>query len=206
MKAIALVVLVAGILIPLRVAGAGGRIIEPSSTPVKIQYDAQGQPKQFTIKVGGFHPGDLVAVEQCDGRPVTDPRWGITLDCDTATVPAQQNADAHGVATFPAYDKNFGFQPIRGTSLQHFFNCLGPGDKDPHNGLPTYSVCQVRVATSYLQRTSDEVFFPMDFGGSHDAKAKTGGHTAAIVGLVALVVLIVGGLLFTVRRRTPHAA
>ena len=89
-----------------------------------ITYDAEGVPEQFTIKVGGFKAGDLVAVTQCDGLAPTDPDWVVTTNCDTATGPAKEFADKDGVVTFPANDRNFGFQPVRGQSPQGFFNCV----------------------------------------------------------------------------------
>jgi len=201
------VVAVAGLAVP---AAGANRVIEPSGNPVKITYNAQGVPNQFTIMVSGFRPGDLVAVEQCDGTPVTDPNWGITRNCDTATVPAQVNADAKGVATFPANDVNFGFQPVVGVSPQEFFNCLGPGQPDPKNGLHSFSTCQVRVATSYLKRTDDEVFFPIDFGGG--ARAGTTGtpgsrgtSAGVIVAIVAAAIAVAGAAVFAVRRRPVRA-
>jgi hypothetical protein len=176
---------------------------------MKITYDAQGKPTQFTIKVSGFQPNQLISAEQCDGKPVTDPTFGVTQDCDTATVSAQVNADGKGVATFPANDPNYGFQPVRGASPQNFFNCVGPGDPKPVNGLPSYSVCQVRVASSYVQRTKDEVFFPIDFGGkaanssgvSSGASSSTSHTWVYIVVIVLVVAAIAAGVVFLVRRR-----
>ena len=191
-------------------AAGANRVIEPSGSPVTITYNAQGVPQQFTIKVSGFQPGDLVAVEQCDGTPVSDPNWLITRNCDTATVPAQANADAKGVVTFPANDINFGFQPIVGTSPQKFFNCLGPGQPDPKNGLHSFSTCQVRVATSYLKRTTDEVFFPIDFGGtapagSTGASGSNSTSVGVIVAIVAVALAVVGAIVFAMRRRPARA-
>jgi hypothetical protein len=212
MKRLVFVILIAFAIVPVGVARASGRIIEPSSGSVKISYDAQGKPKQFTIKVSGFQPNQVVSVEQCDGKPVTDPSFGITLDCDTATIPAQANANAKGVVTFPANDPNFGFQPVRGASPQNFFNCVGPGDPKPINHLPTYSVCQVRVASDYVKRTTDEVFFPIDFGGkaaNSSSEVKAGRSSSSTPwALIAVIVLvaaaIVAAVIFLVRRR-QHA-
>src|SRR5262249_15915479 len=149
---------------------------------------------QFTIKVSGFRPNQTISVEQCDGKPVTDPSFGVTQDCDTATIPTQANAYAKGVVTFPANDPNYGFQPVRGTSPQHFFNCLGPGDGKPTNGLPTYSVCQVRVASEYVKRTTDEVFFPIDFGGkAANVSGASGGSSSSSSDSWILIVVIVLG-------------
>jgi hypothetical protein len=212
MKRLAFAILIACAIVPVGAAHASGRIVEPSSGSVKISYDAQGKPKQFTIKVSGFQPNQVVSVEQCDGKAVTDPTFGVTLDCDTATVPAQANADAKGVVTFPANDPNFGFQPVRGASPQNFFNCVGPGDPKPINHLPTYSVCQVRVASDYVKRTTDEVFFPIDFGGKaanspsavKSSSTSSGTPWALIAVIVLIAAAIVAGVVFLIRRR-QHA-
>ena len=91
--------------------------------------------------------------------------------------------------TFPANDVNFGFQPIVGASPQQFFNCLGPGQPDPKNGLQSFSTCQVRVATSYLKRTTDEVFFPVDFGGTAPASTPAiSGSSSTSVGVIVAIV------------------
>jgi hypothetical protein len=197
----------AALLLPAAGAHAADRVMEPSSQPVKITYDAQGKPVPFTVKVGGFKPNDLVAIEQCDGLSPQDPNWGVTLDCDTATAPAQRNADANGVVTFPANDVNFGFQPIRGTSPQKFFNCLGPGDADPHNDLHSYTTCNVRVATSFLKRTTDEVFIPMQFSAANrpapsasSRSTSSSSHTVIYVVIGVLVVLAIAGGVVLLRR------
>jgi hypothetical protein len=213
MKRLAVAILIACAIAPARVAYASGRVVEPSSSSVKITYDAQGKPKQFTIKVKGFQPNQLVSVEQCDGKPVTDPTFVVTTDCDTATVSAQVNADAKGVATFPANDPNYGFQPVRGASPQSFFNCVGPGDPKPVNQLPTYSVCQIRVASSYVARTTDEVFFPIDFGGKaansagvSSSSSSSSSHTwIYIVVIVVVIAAIVAGVFLLLRRRQRAA-
>ncbi len=191
--------------VPMGVASAAGRVVEPTSDPVKITYDAHGAPVPFTIKVSGFKPGDLVSVAQCSGKDPSDPTWGVTLDCDTATVPAQASADAQGVVTFPANDPNFGFKPVRGTSPQKFFNCLGPGDADPHNSVPSYTVCRVRIATSFLQRTADETFFAMDFGGaaasSPSADSGSDGPNVVLIVVVVIAVIAIAVATFWFLRR-----
>jgi hypothetical protein len=188
--------------------GASGRIIEPASNPVKVTFDAHGVPRPFTITVSGFKPNDLVSVEQCDGTAPADPKWVVTTNCDSATVPAQANADARGVVSFPANDPNFGFQPVVGPSPQQLFNCLGP-QSNRNNGLPSFATCQVRVATSYLARTTDEVFLALDFGGQPSSTAPprsgSGNSLGWILAGVAAVVAAGGGVLLALRRRRDPA-
>ncbi len=67
-------------------------------------------------------------------------------------------ASAAGVADFPTGERNFGFTPFRGKSPQNLFNCIAPGDAKPNNAKPSFTKCQIRVATSLLEPTSDQAF------------------------------------------------
>ena len=119
-------------------------------------------PQSFTVVADGFPAGNSVAsVEQCDGVSPSTPGYTPLTHCDSATAPAAVDVGADGVATFPANDPNFGFVPFKGTSPQGKFNCVAPGEDSVFNGLPTFSNCQLRVATDLNNTTSDQTFFTL---------------------------------------------
>ena len=99
-----------------------------------------------------------MTVEQCDGVASTTAGWTPLDHCDAATSPASVDVGANGIATFPANDPNFGFFPFKGPSPQAKFNCLAPGDPAPNNGVPSFTNCQIRVATDGLAVTADQAF------------------------------------------------
>jgi hypothetical protein len=112
----------------------------------------------ITIVAAGFAPHVRVFVEQCDGIPPTTPQWTPTLNCDLASSPSGRLAGGDGSVTFPANDLNFAFRPFRGQSPQGLFNCLGPHQQSPHNGLYDSRSCTVRVSTNNSSSTSDQAF------------------------------------------------
>jgi hypothetical protein len=115
----------------------------------------------FTIVAQGFSPGSRVYVEQCDGTSPSASQWSPTIDCDLGTSPAGASADSRGRVAFDARDRNHAFRPFRGTSPEGLFNCLGPHQASPHNGLLDSRRCSVRVSTTNAAATGDQVFFAL---------------------------------------------
>ncbi len=114
-----------------------------------------------TIVAAGYTPGSHVYVEQCDGTSPSDPQWSPTVDCDLGTSPAAASADGQGRVVFDARDRNHAFRPFEGTSPEGLFNCLGPHQASPHNGLLDSRGCTVRVSTTNAAATGDQVFFAL---------------------------------------------
>jgi hypothetical protein len=141
-------------------AGAAS-IVTPGPGTFAVPSDAHGRPQSFTVVATGFPPGASVSVEQCDGTSAADAGWSPLGHCDNATAPAAVIVGADGFARFPAGDPNFGFVPFSGASPQGLFNCLAPGEPSPHNGQPDFTSCQVRVATSTIDVTSDQALRSM---------------------------------------------
>jgi len=134
-------------------SAAATTITSPAS-PLVVSTNASG----VTIVASGFAPLLDVFVEQCDGVPVSDPRWSATLDCDLGSSPAPAIADAHGTVTF---DGQRNFHPFHGESPQSLFNCVAPGEAAPRNDLPSFSDCRVRVSTNNSAATADQTFLSM---------------------------------------------
>ena len=154
----------AGVALVLVSSGVSyGAMVAPTtatpSTPFAVPGDTGGNPKSFDVVASGFAPGNSAAsVQQCDGVPPTEPGYQVLDHCDSATSPAAVDVGLDGLATFPANDVNFGFTPFKGTSPQAKFNCIAPGDANPGNGLPTFTNCQLRVASDLNNTTGDEAY------------------------------------------------
>ena len=136
----------------------------PSSSELSftVPGNTAGAPQSFTVVADGFPAGNSVAsVEQCDGVSPSTPGYSPLTHCDSATSPAAVDIGSDGVATFPANDPNFGFVPFKGESPQGKFNCIAPGEDAVFNGLPTFSNCQLRVATDLNNTTADQTFFTL---------------------------------------------
>jgi hypothetical protein len=174
------------------------KVVEPSGNPVVVHLDPSGRPIPFTITVSGFAPLAQVFVEQCDGTSPQDPRWSPTVDCDLGTQPAGKRASADGTVTFPAADRNYGFRPVRGQSPEQLFNCLAPGDPTPHNGLPSSTACQVRIATNYTTVTADQLFFTLRFAAqpkSSTSSKSSGSSSGLVVALAVAGALVAAALI-----------
>jgi LPXTG-motif cell wall-anchored protein len=140
---------------------AAGSITSPTGTPehpFHVPADSHDDPVVFTIAGSGWSRGQPVYVEQCDGVPPTATGWDPAGDCDTETSPAAALADAHGNVTFLSTSHNYAAPVFRGASPQGLFNCLSPKQPDPHNGLPTFRTCQLRISSSNTNGTSDQAF------------------------------------------------
>jgi hypothetical protein len=144
-----------------------------------------------------------VSVEECDGVPSTAPGWTPTAHCDNATSPSTVHADSSGNVTFPANDPNFGFTPFpAGPSPQSQFNCLYSGQTPPSNGKASYTNCQLRVATSLVNSTSDQSFITLTY-------PQPGAQTPEVPFAIILPlggVAIGGAFLVLRKRRAAHAA
>jgi hypothetical protein len=137
-----------------------GTITTPNTNPFNVPSSG-GNPQPFNIVATGFNPGQQVFAMQCDGTSPTAPGWSPTVNCDIATSNAPAIADGSGQVTFPASDINLRFQPFKGDSPQGLFNCIAPGQTPPANGLPTYSNCQLRVASNVVSPTLDQAFLTL---------------------------------------------
>src|SRR5205823_10302843 len=104
--------------------------------------------KVFTICVSSFLPGTLVYVEQCNNRSPSAVNWAPARDCDLGSSPAAAIVSSTGTATFSAGDRNHAFHPFTGSSPQGLFNCLTSSEASPHNGMPDYRRCQIRVSSN----------------------------------------------------------
>lgn len=137
-------------------------IVQPSASPLVVSVAGAAAPAAVTIVASGFASGALVYVEQCDGVAPTAPQWSPTANCDLGSSPAPAIADAHGVATFAAADRNRAFRPFAGESPQSMFNCLAPGQRAPANGLKSFANCSLRVSTNNAAVTSDQAFLAIE--------------------------------------------
>lgn len=146
------------VLLALAGAASAATITQPGTNPIVVTQNGAGVLQPFTITATGFGAGAQVFVEQCDSNPPTLQGYDVTLNCDLGSAPAAATADANGSVTFNSTDPNFRFTPFRGASPQGLFNCLGPSDPSPSNGLDDHRNCQVRVSTSNTTATSDQVY------------------------------------------------
>jgi hypothetical protein len=140
---------------------AAASITSPAGTPehpFHVPADSHDDPVVFTIAGSGWSRGQPVYVEQCDGVPPTATGWDPAGDCDTETSPAAALGDAHGNVSFLSTSHNYAAPVFRGASPQGLFNCLSPNQPDPHNGLPTFRTCQLRMSSSNTNPTSDQAF------------------------------------------------
>jgi len=138
-------------------AFAATTITEPSGL-VTVGVAADGYPAPVTVSAKGFDPYESVFVEQCNGRTPEDDNWSAQVDCDPGSAPAAAIADANGVATFSATDRNHAFRPFVGPSPQGSFNCLGPSAPEPNNHVDSFRNCQIRVSSTNSQSTADQAF------------------------------------------------
>jgi hypothetical protein len=138
-------------------------LIEPSSPPVIARVAGPGNASAVSVVVGGFTAGRLAYIEQCDGVAPTASQWSPTSHCDLGSSPAAAIVSADGIASFPASERNRAFHPFVGESPQSIFNCTGAGVTAPHNDLPSYDDCKLRVSTNNSSVTSDQVFIALEF-------------------------------------------
>ena len=137
--------------------------VQPPSSPVVVAVPPSGRVATLEVVASGFASGALVFVEQCDGVSPDQAQWSPTTHCDLGSSPSPAIADAHGVATFPATDRNHAFRPFVGESPQSLFNCNAPARPMPTNGLPDFSHCTLRVSTSNTVVTGDQSFLGVTF-------------------------------------------
>jgi hypothetical protein len=181
-------------------------IDEPSSHPYHVPLDANGKALSFTVIASGYPQFTQVFVEQCDGRQPSEPNWSPAVDCDAVTGQSPATADKHGVATFKATDPTVALHPFIGQSPQAIFNCIAPHGSAPNNGLPTFSNCQIRVATNPVKATEDQLFLPLALGGGGSNSSTSPWLYLAIGAAVVLVVAAVIGAIARRRRNRPKAA
>jgi hypothetical protein len=189
-----------------RADAAAPHIVAPTQRPYHVALDANGKPIAFTVTAAGYPQFTQVFVEQCDGRQPSEPNWSPAVDCDDVSGQSPATADKHGVATFTATDPNVALQPFIGQSPQAIFNCIAPHSSAPNNGLPTFTNCQIRVATNPVKATEDQLFVPLVLGGSNSSSSLSPWLFVAIIaGVVLVVAAVIGGIART-RRNRPKAA
>lgn len=141
---------------------AATTVTEPSDQPVRVGVDAQGYPAPVTVVARGFEPYASVYIEQCNGKTPGDGEWSPGLDCDFGSAPAAAIADASGVVTFAAGDRNHAVRPFFGAGPQRLFNCLGPSSASPQDEVDDFRNCQIRVSTNNTTETDDQVFVRLE--------------------------------------------
>jgi hypothetical protein len=180
-----------------------------SGRPFVVPADAQGNPIPFRITGSGWGQRHQVWIEQCDGLSPTAPNWSVTADCDITSSPAAAVSNAGGEVSFPAGDHNYAFPVFKGPSPQNLFNCLSPQQKDPHNGLPDFRNCKVRMSTNNSSVTSDQTFLPITLpegplpGPTRDpSKSGGSGATPWLIGVGAVIgAALLGGFFVSRRHR-----
>lgn len=162
-SACAAIAIAASTLLPVTSAGAA---TAPYPVTFESRYSNQSQLPRGTgltqaigVRASGFQAGQLVFVEQCDGTSPSAQGWDPTIDCDLGSSPSPRAADSNGNVYFDPTDPNFAFRMTSGPSPQGLFNCLGPTEASPANGLPDFANCQIRVSSSNQTTTTDQVFF-----------------------------------------------
>lgn len=141
---------------------SAGTITAPSSNPYVATYDSTGANLSYvTVSGTGFPDSTAMFVEVCDGVSPSAQGWDPTLDCDLGSSPGSAASDASGNVTFSSTDLNRRFRPFEGASPQGDFNCLGPSQTDPNNGLTSYTNCQIRVSSNNSAATDDQAFLTM---------------------------------------------
>jgi hypothetical protein len=182
-------------------SAASTTITQPRGNPYHIALDGSAKPEPFTVTATGFRPGTLVYVEQCNDRAPGAENWAPTRDCDLGSSPAPVIVSGGGVATFAAGDRNHSFHPFNGSSPQGLFNCLSSNEVSPHNGMPDYRRCQVRVSTNNFAATTDQVFLPIVLENVGGSSGTSGSRTpVALVVAIAVAALLVGVVIM--RRRS----
>ncbi len=196
MRRLLFVVLIAASFAMMEALPGATRIVEPATSPYHVALDASHAPVPFTVAAGGFAPGSNVFAEQCDGRAPTAEHYNVTVDCDIGSAPPPAIADAQGVARWDATNPNRRILFFAGASPQGLFNCVGGPVSDPHNNLPTYKTCQIRVSSNNTQITPDQVYLTMTFDSvsvGRSSSSKAGlilGIVAVDIGIVALLVAL----------------
>jgi hypothetical protein len=147
-------------------------ITTPSTSPYAIPGDVSptvGNPVGVDVVATGFNDQQNVFLTQCDGNDPAGQGWSVTNDCDfgdapgptTAVSPDPSHPTGTAVASFIGDGNNF--QAFRNGKLeaQKKFNCLGPDDPSPSNGLPDFRTCKIRVSSNNTTATGDQAF--LDF-------------------------------------------
>jgi hypothetical protein len=152
-----------------------GTITTPSTSPFNVPLDAAGTgPAPFEIVATGYSVGTSVFVMICDGTSPAAQDWDPNVNCDNGTAPPQQEAMAPGgTATWnPTLSKNQAIKVFDGESPGFQFNCFYPGELDngvaysngqldPNDGVPSWTNCQIRTASTNGAATTDQAFATM---------------------------------------------
>jgi hypothetical protein len=176
-----------------------------------------GVPVAFPVTGTGWAQGTTVSIEICDGKSPTAQGWTPGIDCDSTSSPAGELIGAsnpQGNVSWGTGNPNNEIGDFRGESLDDLFNCLAPGDNpnstmtldgepiDP--GKPSWTNCQLRMATSVANSTPDQQFVTMQIPNSPSSQVPEA-PMAILLPLGALG-LLGGGVVLTRRRRHARAA
>jgi hypothetical protein len=151
-------------------AAFAGTITTPTAPFVVPLNTAGTGPAPFKIVGAGYSSGTNVETMICDGLAPTAPAWDIGVDCDINTAPPAQPVQSNGTATWdPSLSKNQQIGVFEGDGPNNLFNCYYPGELDhgvaysngqidPNDGNPSWTNCQVRVASTNGAATTDQAF------------------------------------------------
>lgn len=156
-------------------AAFAGTITTPSGSPFNVPLNASNTgPAPFEIVATGYSQGTSVFVMICDGTSPAAIDWDPNINCDNGTSPQQQEAmPPNGTATWnPATSKNQDIIVFDGASPGDQFNCFYPGELDngvaysngqldTNDGLPSWTNCQIRTASTNGAVTADQAFATM---------------------------------------------
>jgi hypothetical protein len=190
-------------------ASAFATITTPSSNPVTVQGDgtAANNPVPFDIVANGFTPGAKIGTIICDGVSHTTPGYQAVDHCDFGSSKNRVTVDANGVATFPANNINYSVNVFRDSSPSGQFNCLAPGEADPNNGQPSYTNCQVKLASADTDNTSDWQFLTLTLPSPGTVTTTTAVSPppdtpeVPYVALLPIAAVVAGGVFFLRRRK-----
>jgi hypothetical protein len=162
-----------------------------------------GKPAAFPITGTGYPVNVQIFTIICDGTPPSAPGWDPTANCDNLTAPSGRLTNAAGSASWDPNNANQRIGVFDGPSPGGAFNCLYPGEADPGNGLPSFTNCQVRVATTNAAVTSDQAFVTLTLPNPGAMVPET--RYAILLPLGALLLLMGGGYVALRRRNRPTA-
>jgi hypothetical protein len=160
-----------------------------------------GKPAPFHITGTGYTTNPQIFAMICDGTSPSSPGWDPTLNCDNLTAPPGRPTTG-GTASYDPNNANQRIGVFDGPSPGGVFNCLYPGESDPGNGLPSYTNCQLRVASTNGAVTADQAFVTLTLPKPSSPVPET--RYAVLLPLGTL--LLLGGAYVVLRRRGRRTA
>lgn len=199
-----------------------GTITTPSSNPYSVPYFSGGDggfpagPEPFKIVAQGYTVGTQVFVMICDGNPSSAQGWSPTINCDNSTSPQAAQVVTCGVTTCatwdPAVSNNQDIVVFDGEGPGQTFNCYYPGELDngvaysngqidPSDNLPSWTNCQIRVASTNGAVTSDQAFITLTLPAPPAITPEAPYTFLLPIGAA----LMLGGAYLVLRRRRRHS-